>query len=187
LPPEGIAYQREKGEGGVMPHPAPSRRSRSAGILLFRRREGGTEVLLGHPGGPYWARKDEGAWMVPKGAVEDGETALQAAMREFGEEVGPVPTGEPVPLATVRQNGGKLVEVFALEGDFDPSTLVSNPFELEWPPRSGRMQSFPELDQVAWMNIEEARRRILKSQLPLLDALANLAGGHEQQGTDRPE
>lgn len=167
-----------------MSRSAPSRRSRSAGILLFRRREGGTEVLLGHPGGPYWARKDEGAWMVPKGAVEDGETALQAAVREFGEEVGPVPVGEPQPLGTVRQNGGKLVEVFALEGDFDPATLKSNLFELEWPPRSGRLQSFPELDQVAWMSLEEARRRILRSQLPLLDSLADLAGRDEEQSAN---
>jgi predicted NUDIX family NTP pyrophosphohydrolase len=166
-----------------MPHPATSRRLKSAGILLFRHRDGSTEVLLGHPGGPYWARKDEGAWMVPKGAVEEGESALEAAVREFGEEVGPVPAGLPVPLATVRQNGGKLVEVFALEGDFDPGTLKSNLFELEWPPRSGRMQSFPELDQVAWMTLEEARRRILKSQLPLLDAFVALAGGKEEQGT----
>lgn len=145
---------------------------RSAGILLYRWSEGELEVLLGHPGGPYWARKDEGAWMVPKGAVEPGERPLEAALREFGEEVGPVPPGEPRPLRTVRQNGGKLVEVFALEGDFDPALLESNEFELEWPPRSGRMKRFPELDQVAWMSLPEAQLRILKSQQPLLDALA---------------
>lgn len=144
---------------------------RSAGILLYRRRGTDIEVLLGHPGGPYWARKDKGAWMVPKGAIEAGEDPLSAALREFGEEVGPVPPGTPVPLRSVRQNGGKLVEVFALEGEFDPSALTSNEFDLEWPPRSGRIRRYPELDRIAWMGMEEARRRILQSQAPLLDAL----------------
>lgn len=150
---------------------------RSAGILLYRRRASGLQVLLGHPGGPYWARKDAGAWMVPKGALEAGEKPIEAAMREFSEEVGPVPPGTPVPLRTVRQNGGKLVEVFALEGDFDPSTLDSAPFELEWPPKSGRMRSFPELDRVEWMGMVDARARILLSQQPLLDALDELLAG----------
>jgi predicted NUDIX family NTP pyrophosphohydrolase len=150
---------------------------RSAGILLYRRTRRGIEVLLGHPGGPYWARKDEGAWMVPKGALEPGEQPLEAALREFAEEVGPVPPGDPVPLRTVRQNGGKLVQVFALEGDFDPTTLASNAFELEWPPRSGRMRSFPEMDRVEWMGMAEARARILLSQQPLLDALDDLLAG----------
>ncbi|GAA4028581.1 NUDIX domain-containing protein [Sphingomonas rosea] len=150
---------------------------RSAGVLLYRRRGQRIEVLLGHPGGPYWARKDEGAWMVPKGAIESGEAALDAAIREFGEEVGPVPPGNPVPLHTVRQNGGKLVEVFALEGDFDPSALVSNDFELEWPPKSGQMKRFPELDRIEWMELAEAHRRILKSQQPLLDALGEMLSG----------
>lgn len=153
---------------------AAGTRRRSAGILLHRRRDGRIEVLLGHPGGPYWARKDAGAWMVPKGAVEDGESALDAALREFGEEVGTVPPGTPVPLRTVRQNGGKMVEVFALEGDLDPARLESADFELEWPPRSGELRRFPELDRVAWMAISEARRKILKSQAPLLDALEAL-------------
>ncbi len=147
---------------------------RSAGILLYRRGRAGLQVLLGHPGGPYWARKDAGAWMVPKGALEAGEEPLEAALREFGEEVGPVPPGTPVPLRTVRQNGGKLVEVFALEGDFDVATLASNSFELEWPPKSGRMRSFPELDRVEWMTMRNARARILASQQPLLDALDDL-------------
>jgi predicted NUDIX family NTP pyrophosphohydrolase len=150
---------------------------RSAGILLYRRSGDGVEVLLGHPGGPYWARKDEGAWMVPKGALEAGEKPIEAALREFAEEVGPVPPGTPVPLRTVRQNGGKLVEVFALEGEFDPAALISNEFELEWPPRSGRMRRFPELDQVEWMAMADARRRILASQLPLLEALESLLAG----------
>ena len=150
---------------------------RSAGILLYRRGKKGLQVLLGHPGGPYWARKDAGAWMVPKGALEPGEEPLEAALREFAEEVGPVPPGTPVPLRTVRQNGGKLVEVFALEGDFDVKTLASNAFELEWPPRSGRMRSFPEMDRVEWMTMADARARILTSQAPLLDALDALLAG----------
>jgi predicted NUDIX family NTP pyrophosphohydrolase len=151
---------------------------RCAGVLLYRKRGALTEVLLGHPGGPYWKRKDEGAWMVPKGALEPGEAPLEAAVREFSEEVGPVPPGTPVPLRTVRQNGGKLVEVFALEGDFDPAALVSADFELEWPPRSGQMRRFPELDQVEWMTLDEADRRILKSQQPVIDSLrALLADG----------
>lgn len=161
---------------------------RSAGILLYRHRDKKLEVLLGHPGGPYWARKDIGAWMVPKGALESGEEPLQAALREFAEEVGPVPAGTPVPLRTVKQNGGKLVEVFALAGDFDPANLVSALFELEWPPKSGRMRSYPELDKVAWMGVAEARRRILASQAPLIDALEELlagAAGEEKQDEAR--
>lgn len=159
-----------------MVRPSTARRPRSAGILLYRRREKVVEVLLGHPGGPYWSRKEQGAWMVPKGAVEAGESSLEAAMREFSEEVGPVPAGTPVVLATVRQNGGKLVEVFALEGDFDPADLASNAFELEWPPKSGRMQSFPELDRIGWFTLDDARRLILQSQRPLIEALAAALG-----------
>lgn len=158
---------------------------RSAGILLYRRGKAGLQVLLGHPGGPYWARKDAGAWMVPKGALEPGEGPLEAALREFAEEVGPVPPGTPVPLRTVRQNGGKLVEVFALEGDFDVATLASNAFELEWPPRSGRMRSFPEMDRVEWMTMAEARARILASQEPLLDALEDLLAGTAREKVEQ--
>ena len=159
---------------------------RSAGILLYRQSLTGVEVLLGHPGGPYWARKDEGAWMVPKGALEPGEVALEAALREFSEEVGPVPAGQPVRLRTVRQNGGKLVEVFALEGDFDPLTLVSNEFELEWPPRSGKMKRFPELDRIAWMPLPEAKQRILQSQSPLLGALELLLAAAGERIEQQP-
>lgn len=157
--------------------------ARSAGVLLYRRRSDGVQVLLGHPGGPYWARKDDGAWMVPKGALEAGEDALEAARREFEEEVGPLPPGTPEPLLTVRQNGGKLVEVFALEGDFNPAELSSELFELEWPPRSGRTRMFPELDRVEWMGLDEAHARILRSQQPLLAALAEKLGaaGEEEQ------
>lgn len=152
-------------------------KKRSAGVLLYRRRGGRIEVLLGHPGGPYWTRKDEGAWMVPKGAVEPGEEALDAALREFAEEVGPVPAGTPVPLKTIRQNGGKLVEVFALEGEFDPAQLESNDFEMEWPPRSGQIRRYPELDRIGWMGLEEAEARMLESQRPLIEALRELLAG----------
>nr|WP_272873165.1 NUDIX domain-containing protein [Sphingomonas arenae] len=143
----------------------------SAGILLFRQRDGRTEVLLGHPGGPYWRSKDAGAWMIPKGAVEDGEALAEAAMREFEEEVGMALEQVPFPLCTVKQKGGKVVEVFAVEGDLDAEAMTSAEFTMEWPPRSGEMQRFPELDRARWMGLEEARRMILPSQRPILDAL----------------
>ena len=143
----------------------------SAGVLLYRRREGAIEVLLIHPGGPFWRGKDKGAWMMPKGAIEEGETAHQAALREFSEEVGTRLTGTPYKLCTVRQAGGKIVEAFALEGDLDAGAATSNNFDLEWPPRSGRMRSFPEVDDARWMGLDEARRQILPSQRPILDAL----------------
>ena len=144
----------------------------SAGILLYRRREGQREVLLVRPGGPFWRGRDAGAWMIPKGGVADGETALEAAMREFEEELGSAPRGNPVPLCTVRQKGGKWVEAFALEGDFDPATLVSNRFTLEYPPRSGNHRDFPEVEEARWFTLDEARAMILPSQLPILDALS---------------
>ena len=143
----------------------------SAGVLLYRRRETGVEVLLIHPGGPFWRGKDKGAWMIPKGAIEPGETAEQAAMREFSEEVGTRLTGTPFKLCTVRQAGGKIVEAFAMEGDLEAAAATSNDFELEWPPRSGRMRTFPEVDDVRWMGMAEARAQILPSQRPILDAL----------------
>lgn len=144
----------------------------SAGILLFRQREDRLEVLLVKPGGPFWRNKDAGAWMIPKGLVEQGETPVEAALREFEEETGTRLTTVPFPLATVRQAGGKLVAAFALEGDLDPAAIRSNEFELEWPPRSGRLQSFPEVAEARWMTLDEARQLMLPSQLPLLDALA---------------
>jgi len=144
----------------------------SAGILLFRQREDPLEVLLVKPGGPFWRNKDAGAWMIPKGLVEHGETPVEAALREFEEETGTRLTTVPFPLATVRQAGGKLVEAFALEGDLDPAAIRSNEFELEWPPRSGRLQPFPEVAEARWMTLDEARQLMLPSQLPLLDALA---------------
>lgn len=143
----------------------------SAGILLFRQRDGETQVLLIKPGGPFWRNKDSGAWMIPKGLVEPGETPAEAALREFHEETGTELTSVPFPLATVRQSGGKWAEAFAIEGDLDPSTVRSNEFEVEWPPRSGRHQSFPEVAEARWMSLTQARELMLPSQLPLLDAL----------------
>ena len=144
---------------------------RSAGLLLYRRREGRLEVLLVHPGGPLWARRDEGAWSVPKGEVAEGEDAFAAARREFAEETGATADGPALPLAACRQRGGKIVEAWAVEGDFDPALLRSNTFSLEWPPRSGRWMDVPEVDRAGWFGIEEARRKILDGQQRLLDEL----------------
>jgi predicted NUDIX family NTP pyrophosphohydrolase len=145
---------------------------RSAGILLFRRDDGTVEVLLGHLGGPFWQRRDAGAWSIPKGEHGDDEEPLAAAHREFEEELGlPVPSGLRVELGTLRATRGKLVTVWAVEGDLDPGEVVPGTFELEWPPRSGRLQSFPELDRVAWFGLEEAATRIVGGQRPFLDRL----------------
>ena len=144
---------------------------RSAGILLFRERDGATEVLLIKPGGPFWRGKDVGAWMIPKGMVEPGEVPAEAALREFEEETGTRLDAIPFPLATVRQSGGKMVEAFGVEGDLDAAAVRSNMFELEWPPRSGRRQHFPEVEDARWMTLTEARAMMLPSQLPLIDAL----------------
>ena len=143
----------------------------SAGILLFRQRDGETEVLLIKPGGPFWCNKHAGAWMIPKGAIEPGESAAEAALREFEEETGTRLTTVPFPLARIRQAGGKIVEAFAVEGDLDPESVMSNEFEVEWPPRSGLVERFPEVAEARWMTLAEARAMVLKSQLPLLDAL----------------
>jgi predicted NUDIX family NTP pyrophosphohydrolase len=143
----------------------------SAGILMYRRRGAVLEVLLGHFGGPYWANKDEGAWAIPKGLMENGETAKAAARREFAEEIGTSIDGPLTPLGRIRQKGGKYVEAFAVEGDLDADAIVSNHFTAEWPPRSGRFQSWPEVDRAAWFTLEEARAKMLASQLPLLDLL----------------
>ncbi len=146
---------------------------RSAGLLLHRRREGGIEVLLVHPGGPFWARRDEGAWSIPKGEISAGEDALAAARREFVEELGsaPITSGEPVELEPVRQAGGKRVVAWSQCGDFDVALARSNTFELEWPPKSGRMHRFPEVDRAAWFSIGAARVKLLAGQRPLLDEL----------------
>jgi predicted NUDIX family NTP pyrophosphohydrolase len=138
---------------------------------MFRDRGGETQVLLVKPGGPFWRNKDVGAWMIPKGAVEAGETPAQAALREFQEETGTRLTAVPFPLAKVRQSGGKWVEAFAVGGDLDASAVTSNEFEVEWPPRSGRYERFPEVVQAKWMTFAQARAMMLPSQLPLLDAL----------------
>ncbi len=144
---------------------------RSAGILLFRERQGATEVLLIKPGGPFWRRKDAGAWMIPKGEIEPGETPVEAALREFAEETGVALESVPVPLATIRQSAGKIVEAFAVEGDLDADAIRSIEFEMEWPPRTGRLMRFPEAEEARWMTLATARAMMLPSQLPLLDAL----------------
>ena len=143
----------------------------SAGILLFRQRGEETEVLLIKPGGPFWRNKDAGAWMIPKGAIEPGETAADAALREFEEEIGHPLGPIPFPLCSIKQSGGKQVEVFAAEGDVDAAAIKSIHFEMEWPPKSGRMQAYPEAEEARWMSLGEARRMMLLSQLPILDAL----------------
>jgi predicted NUDIX family NTP pyrophosphohydrolase len=149
---------------------------RSAGILLFRRRGGAIEVLLVHPGGPFWARKDDGAWSIPKGEYAPGEEPLAAARREFEEETGAPVTGAAIALGAFHQPSGKIVEAWAVEGDFDPTTLKSNTFTLEWPPRSGRMREVPEVDRAGWFAPEEAARKLLKGQRPILEALLRRAG-----------
>jgi predicted NUDIX family NTP pyrophosphohydrolase len=137
---------------------------RSAGILMFRRGGGEVEVLLMHPGGPFWAKKDLGVWSIPKGEYSEDEDALAVAKREFEEETGARPQGDFYPLGEVVQRGRKIVTAWALEGDFDPATLRSNAFELEWPPKSGRKASFPEVDRAQWFSPADARRKILASQ-----------------------
>jgi predicted NUDIX family NTP pyrophosphohydrolase len=148
--------------------------SRSAGILLWRRSAGALEVLLVHPGGPFWAKKDSGAWSIPKGEFADGEDPEAAARREFFEELGAEITGPLVPLGEIRQAGGKRVRAFAAAGDFDCAALMSNFFEMEWPPRSGRRTSFPEVDRAEWFSLEAARQKMLAGQVPFLDRLAEL-------------
>lgn len=147
----------------------------SAGLLLVRERDGRLEVLLVHPGGPFWAKKDLGAWTIPKGEIGEGEDPLAAARREFAEETGMRPDGEPMVLTPHRQAGGKLVHAWMLRGDLDPAALRSTTFSLEWPPRSGRRQDFPEVDRAGWFTLDEARRRILKSQTPFLDEVERRA------------
>ena len=149
-------------------------RRRSAGLLLFRERGNELQVLLVHPGGPLWAKKDDAAWSIPKGEVCDGEDPLGAARREFHEETGFIAGNPAIPLGTVRMPSGKLVEAWAVRGDADPELLQSNEFEMEWPPKSGRRRSFPEVDRAAWFSIAEAKVKILASQVPFLDELLRL-------------
>ena len=149
----------------------------SAALLVFRHATDGLEVLIAHMGGPFWACKDAGAWSIPKGEYTDDEEPLAAARREFAEEMGaPPPGGEPVPLGTVKQSGGKAVTTFAVEGDFDLAGFRSNTFELEWPRGSGRTQEFPEVDRAAWVPVAVAREKLVKGQVPVLDALVEHVG-----------
>ena len=141
---------------------------------MFRRGKAGVEVLLAHPGGPLWARKDYGAWTIPKGQFTDGELALDAAKREFEEEMGSAPPGEFQPLGTLKQPSGKVIHAWAAEADFDAASVKSNLFSLEWPPKSGQMGEFPEIDRAAWFSIDQARIKILKGQQPFLDRLLAL-------------
>ena len=146
----------------------------SAGLLLYRRGGGRLEVLLVHPGGPFWAKKDEGAWSIPKGEIEDpSDDPLAVAVREFQEELGAErpDLSDALGLGELRQPSGKVVTAWAVEGDLDASNVVSNTFEMEWPPRSGRARSFPEVDRAGWFGIEEARRKLLKGQVAFLDRL----------------
>jgi predicted NUDIX family NTP pyrophosphohydrolase len=155
----------EIGEHGDMP-------KRSAGLLLHRRRADGVEVLLVHPGGPIWARKDDGAWSIPKGELDGEADALAVARREFAEELGTeAPEVAPVDLGEIRQRGSKIVRAFALEGDLDVTNVRSNTFEMEWPPRSGIRQDFPEVDRAGWFDLASARRKLNPAQVELLDRL----------------
>jgi predicted NUDIX family NTP pyrophosphohydrolase len=146
----------------------------SAGLLLYRCKDARLEVFLVHPGGPFWARKDAGAWSIPKGEVAAGEEPLATARREFREETGLSAEGAAVALAPIRQKGGKIVHAFALAGDADPAQISSNRFVIEWPPRSGRQQEFPEIDRAGWFELAEAEHKLLESQRGLLGQLAEL-------------
>jgi predicted NUDIX family NTP pyrophosphohydrolase len=144
----------------------------SAGILLFRPRSGRLEVLLGHPGGPFFANRDAGHWTIPKGEVDGDEDLVAVARREFEEETGNrPPDGAPIELGSIVQKGGKVVHAWALEGDLDPATAESNTFQMVWPPGSGRLRTFPEIDRVEWFDVDEAKRRVKPTQIPLIDRL----------------
>jgi predicted NUDIX family NTP pyrophosphohydrolase len=156
---------------------------RSAGLLMYRRRAHGLEVLLVHPGGPFWAHKDLGAWSVPKGEYTEPESPLAAAQREFTEETGYVASGPFFPLAPIKQPGGKIVSVWACEGECDASAIRSNLFILEWPPKSGQHREFPEVDHAEWFDLTEARQKMLRSQLGFLDNLERQLGAPEVDRT----
>ncbi len=149
---------------------------KSAGLLIFRRTAIAIEVLLVHPGGPFWAKKDEGAWSIPKGEFEEDEDPRSAAQREFEEEMGFGITGKLIPLEAVRQAGGKVVYAWAMEGDLEPGKIKSNTFGMEWPPKSGKRQEFPEIDRAEWFTIEVAKQKILKGQVGFIDQLVNILG-----------
>jgi predicted NUDIX family NTP pyrophosphohydrolase len=150
---------------------------RSAGILLYRGRGDELRLLLVHPGGPFWAKKDQGAWSIPKGEYEEGADALAVAHREFEEELGaPAPAGDVIELGELVQPSRKVVTAYAIKGDFDPNRLKSNLFEMEWPPKSGRLRSFPEVDRAAWFTVDGAREKILPGQRPFIDRLLERLG-----------
>src|SRR5438093_6722143 len=158
----------------------------SAGLLMFRLRNGEPEVLLVHPGGPFWAKKDEEAWSIPKGEFPAGEEPLAAAQREFEEETGCRAQGPFIPLAPITQRSGKVVHAWAVEGACDPAQLRSNMFSIEWPPKSGKQQQFPEIDRAAWLTPEVAKRKILKGQAPFVDQLQKVLGAaNSSQNGDR--
>jgi predicted NUDIX family NTP pyrophosphohydrolase len=160
---------------------------KSAGILVFREVSGHLEVLLVHPGGPFWAKKADGSWSIPKGEFDEGEDPLTAARREVAEETGLTVAGELIPLQQLRQPGGKIVYAWAMKGDFEPARLKSNTFSMEWPPKSGRQQEFPEIDRAAWFTVELARRKIVKGQAGFLDRLQEkLAGSRDAHAGDPP-
>ena len=155
----------------------PRSKAKSAGLLLYRVRDGRPEVFIGHMGGPFWAKKDEGAWSVFKGEYDDTEDPLAAARREFEEETGsPAPDGPVIDLGEVRQSSGKRVIAWAVEGDFDPADLASNTFTVEWPPRSGRQAEFPEVDRAEWFDLETARAKVVRAQVEFIDALERELG-----------
>jgi predicted NUDIX family NTP pyrophosphohydrolase len=156
---------------------------RSAGLLLYRWVGGEPEVLLVHPGGPYWAKKDDGAWSLPKGEYEPGEDPLEVAIREFREELGvePPEVSSPAFLGEVRQPGGKLVRAWGMGGDVDVSDVTSNTFSMEWPPRSGRTKEFPEVDRAGWFGLEDARRKLLRGQLGFIDRLSESLQGRSEE------
>jgi predicted NUDIX family NTP pyrophosphohydrolase len=148
----------------------------SAGLLMYRMKRGALQVLLVHPGGPYWRKKDEGAWTIPKGEIDDDEDALDAARREFEEETGLRPEGPFIALTPVKQKGGKVVHAWAFAGDCDPGRLRSNTFELEWPPRSGRRREFPEVDRAEFFEVDEARTKMNPAQVALVEQLVRTVG-----------
>jgi predicted NUDIX family NTP pyrophosphohydrolase len=152
---------------------------RSAGILLFRRSGAVPEFLLVHPGGPFWAKKDAGAWSIPKGQIEEEEEPRACAIRELEEELGAAPALDPeqlIELGSIRQKAGKVVEAWAAEADFDPTSLASNTFAMEWPPRSGKQQEFPEVDRAEWFDLDTARAKLVKAQAGFIDALERELG-----------
>jgi predicted NUDIX family NTP pyrophosphohydrolase len=159
----------------------------SAGLLMYHERDGHLVVLLVHPGGPFWRHKDIGAWSIPKGELNKHEESAEAARREFREELGSSPEGGLQPLGRFRQRGGKLVDAFAIEGDFDVTALCSSTFEMEWPPKSARIVAFPEIDRAAWFSLPAARQKILPGQSPILDALENFLGREldQEKSTER--